>query len=237
ELDESSLPSSEEAIGEAVAQAVPDKVPVVNMMGVDLNRVTAAEICRTIDKVGPKLAERIVHDRTRNGWYRDIYDLTRIDGIGRRTFKSITGEEWDDDLCGPRQTIKKIMGSSDLSDVKLLAERVGKLKTFDGCLVAHVDGYVLATSWDHPSNEGLAALSPQIFKKVEGYLQTLQLGNVDTFTFYMQKIPVTLANSLDIYVAAIHTPKSFNQKHVSFVRALAKEVQRSFELQRQVTVE
>lgn len=48
---------------------------------VDVNTATVAELL-VLKGVGPALAESIVECRTKNGRFRDIYDLLRVDGIG-----------------------------------------------------------------------------------------------------------------------------------------------------------
>jgi competence protein ComEA len=48
---------------------------------IDLNRASAADL-ELLPGIGPKLAQRIVADRSRNGRYREIKDLIRVRGIG-----------------------------------------------------------------------------------------------------------------------------------------------------------
>ena len=55
---------------------------------VDINRASAADL-ELLPGIGPKLAQRIIADRTNNGSYRDVKDLIRVYGIGPMTLSRI----------------------------------------------------------------------------------------------------------------------------------------------------
>ncbi len=58
-------------------------VPVIS-----LNRSTVREFM-DIPGIGPKLAERIVHQREENGMFNDARDLLRVHGIGSKKLRHI----------------------------------------------------------------------------------------------------------------------------------------------------
>ena len=55
---------------------------------INLNRATAAEL-QTLPRIGPKIAERIVAFREKNGPFRSVRDLEMVPGIGRKTLEQI----------------------------------------------------------------------------------------------------------------------------------------------------
>ncbi|MCL6499729.1 MAG: helix-hairpin-helix domain-containing protein [Firmicutes bacterium] len=57
-------------------------------MAVSVNLATAEELQR-LPGIGPVLARRIVEDRARNGQYRQVEDLLRVKGIGRKTLDKL----------------------------------------------------------------------------------------------------------------------------------------------------
>jgi competence protein ComEA len=57
---------------------------------IDLNRADAATLT-LLPGVGPKLAERIVQDRSENGPYRTLADLDRVKGVGPAILQKIVG--------------------------------------------------------------------------------------------------------------------------------------------------
>lgn len=52
---------------------------------IDLNTATAVELER-LPRIGPKLAARIIAYREAHGPFEDVRDLTRVTGIGEKTF-------------------------------------------------------------------------------------------------------------------------------------------------------
>ncbi len=54
----------------------------------DLNRASAAELT-LIPGVGPKLAERIVAERTRRGGFAELEELRAVRGIGPKTWERV----------------------------------------------------------------------------------------------------------------------------------------------------
>lgn len=213
-----------------VEETVPDapEVDPVMVGGINVNRAAAGDFVTRLDGIGPKMGVRIVEDRELNGPFADAYDLSRVQGIGRKTFETITGLAWREDLCGNMGLLSEILESSrqSIPDIRAVANRVAQIKGYEGCVIAYRDGYVLATSWDHKMNETLGAFAPQMFKKVVAYIKRLKLGGMDAFTFFFEDHPVTLVNSGDIFLAAIHTPGRFSRRHVQIARTLTAELAR-----------
>jgi competence ComEA-like helix-hairpin-helix protein len=57
-------------------------------MRININTATVAELT-VLPQIGPRLAERIVEDRERNGMFDSLDDLTRVHMIGPRTVETI----------------------------------------------------------------------------------------------------------------------------------------------------
>jgi competence protein ComEA len=55
---------------------------------INVNTATSAEL-ETLPGIGPVLAQRIIDDRTANGPYRDVADLTRVSGISENMIDDI----------------------------------------------------------------------------------------------------------------------------------------------------
>lgn len=51
---------------------------------IDLNTADSHEL-QLLPSIGPKLAQRIIDDRTENGPYKSLKDLDRVRGIGPKT--------------------------------------------------------------------------------------------------------------------------------------------------------
>jgi competence protein ComEA len=78
------------AVAPVRAESPPSAAPVAEAPGAKINVNTAslAEL-ETLPGVGPKLAQRILDDRARNGNYKTLKDLDRVSGIGTKTLERL----------------------------------------------------------------------------------------------------------------------------------------------------
>lgn len=54
----------------------------------DLNRASASEL-ELLPGIGPRLAERIVSDRTARGPFRSVQELERVPGVGKGKLRAV----------------------------------------------------------------------------------------------------------------------------------------------------
>jgi competence protein ComEA len=79
------------AVGVSPPPAAPGgggTVPAAPGGPVNLNTATAAEL-DTLPGVGPVLAQRIIDHRTRNGGFRSVEDLRKVEGVGDARFEQL----------------------------------------------------------------------------------------------------------------------------------------------------
>ena len=55
---------------------------------VNINAAPASEL-ETLPRVGPKVAQRIVDFRTKNGAFKRIEDIMKVQGIGEKVYETI----------------------------------------------------------------------------------------------------------------------------------------------------
>jgi competence protein ComEA len=70
------------ALAPAYAQQAAPKAKI------NINTAPAAEL-ETLPRIGPKVAQRIVDYRTKNGSFKRIDDLMKVQGIGEKIFDEI----------------------------------------------------------------------------------------------------------------------------------------------------
>lgn len=70
------------------AEAAPELRALRDGERLDLNRASAAELT-LLPGIGPKLAERIVAERTRRGGYAQVDDLQDVHGIGPKLWQRV----------------------------------------------------------------------------------------------------------------------------------------------------
>ena len=198
------------------------------LKGLDLNKATANDLVKNIDGLGLKLAQRIVAYREKNGPYFFLIDLARVPGLGEKTFEQITGMplrtgvfrqlpivasvcwgwRWGSRMCGRSQSASR------------------RSAGFEGCMLAHTDGYVMAESWVSDKSEAFGAFAPQMYKKIATYVQELDLGGLGSITFFLEEQPFTLVRSGEIFLIAVHTPNRYSRKHVLIAQAVGSELGR-----------
>jgi competence protein ComEA len=70
----------------APATASPDKTALVN-----INTASAAEF-EALPGIGPKMAQRIVEYREKNGAFKKLEDLMNVKGIGEKNFLKLKAQ-------------------------------------------------------------------------------------------------------------------------------------------------
>jgi competence protein ComEA len=66
-------------------------VAVAAQAAVDLNTADAKAL-EKLPGIGPAKAQAIVEHRSKNGAFKTVDDLKKVDGIGDKTFESLKGE-------------------------------------------------------------------------------------------------------------------------------------------------
>ncbi len=70
------------ALASAYAQSAAPKAKV------NINTATASEL-ETLPRVGPKVAQRIIDFRTKNGNFKKVEEIMKVQGIGEKVFDDI----------------------------------------------------------------------------------------------------------------------------------------------------
>ncbi|MFN9978081.1 MAG: ComEA family DNA-binding protein, partial [Phycisphaerae bacterium] len=78
------------AVAPAQPESPPPAVPVAANppAKINVNTASIAEL-ESLPGVGPKLAQRLLDDRAKNGSYKSLKDLDRVSGIGTKTLERL----------------------------------------------------------------------------------------------------------------------------------------------------
>ncbi len=69
----------------ASTQSAPAEAQAVSKASINLNLATLEQL-ETLPGIGPKVAERIIEHRTKNGAFKRIEELMNVKGIGEKSF-------------------------------------------------------------------------------------------------------------------------------------------------------
>ena len=205
-------------------------IPVLLLRGLDLNQSSAEELMRVVDGIGEAMAQRIVDDRKENGPFFGLYDLGRVPGIGSKIYEKITGQPWLEEKYGQLPLVDELLGrwTGKHPDLKVVAGKFKEIAGFEGCMILHRDGDLLATSWQVESPDRLQAMAPQILKKVKHYMRHIVQGETYSVTVFLEGVSFTFVESEDICFVAVQNPKGLSRRHIQIINGLGVALGRRF---------
>jgi competence protein ComEA len=148
---------------------------------IDLN-TSDASILESLPGVGAFRAQLILEYRKLNGPFAGVYDLLRIQGIGRRLFRQITGlrplrknrrdrHEVLNDLLGIPTDQRPSLGQ--------IMQRASDALEATGSILSGPDGILLSqVGMDAQSADRYAAFTPNFFRKTRRYWPILGVDGV-----------------------------------------------------------
>ena len=140
---------------------------------VDINRATERELLR-LPGIGPRRAQAIIQYRQDPGRYASIFDLANAPGIGRKSFRNVTGLTFR--RKNRHEVLSGLLGSPPETRPTLLqlTEQIRTTLAARGCLLGNEAGQALAAS-GLPDDEAArhAALVPQLFRRARRCLDAL----------------------------------------------------------------
>lgn len=95
-----------------------------------------------------------------------------------------------------------------------VASRFKTLAGFDGCVIVHRDGDLLATSWKNDASDMLEVVAPQIVKKMEHYLQHACNDKLQAVSAYWKNLVLIFVENGAICFIAAQQPGAFSLAHV-----------------------
>ena len=187
---------------------------------INLNRC-AVEDLQTIQGIGPALAKRIIEFRDARGHFSSLDELRQIPGIGRKTFRALTGVE-------PR-ALNRLLGADHNRELSLqeIVHLTNALPGITGCMLAMSDGLFLTGELPPQfDRETISVFAPQLFKKVGRYTRELRVGQIRRFTIFTDQQPLSIFRAGDVYLIVIHNTRHFSKALLRRCERISQEIAR-----------
>ena len=187
---------------------------------IDLNRCSVEDLVR-IPGVGRTLAQRVIDFRNNRGQFTSLDELRLIPGIGRKTFRALTGAE-------PR-SLNRLLGVDDARELTLqeIVKLTNSLPGIEGSMLAMSDGLFLAGQLPAElDQEAISVFAPQLFKRVGRYVKELKVGHVRRFTIFTEQRPISIFHAGDVYLVIIHDTRHFSKKLLRQCERISQEIAR-----------
>jgi len=190
------------------------------MFLINLNRCSVEDLL-SIKNVGPALAKRIIAWRTEHGRFNSIEDLRQVSGVGRKTFRALTGAK--------AEALNRLLGVAADRELSLqeVVRLTSKLPGLQGCMLATSDGLLLTGEVSpHLDKEAISVFAPQLFKRVARYTKELKVGQVSRFTIFTDQQPVSIFGAEDVFLVIFHDSKHFSKRLLRQCERISFEVAR-----------
>jgi competence ComEA-like helix-hairpin-helix protein len=191
-----------------------------NRFLIDINRCSAEDLF-AIKGIGPSLAKRIIAYRTEHGRFNSLNDLRQVPGVGRKTFRALTGIR--------PQALNRLLGIAEDRELTLqeIIRLTSKLPGMAGCMLATADGLLLTGEVPpEMDQEAISVFAPQLFKRVARYTKELKVGQVSRFTLFTDQQPVSIFAAEEVYLVVFHDKKRFSKRLLRQCERISAEIAR-----------
>lgn len=222
----------QKAIGKRVREVVaetsnPDEESeqTERLGGVNINTAMDEQLL-TLEGVSAGMARNIVAYRTANGPFKSIFHLCRVPGLGRKTFKHITGMPWSDKHLHRKRKLATLIGitSKEASHLPTVAQALARKLNFAGCVISDQDGLVLAGSRAGDEGESFGAIVPRLIFQMRETAKAVQVGEIEFVSMCFGKKMFTVAVSGGVYLTCIHQSNKLTLGQLALFNKVAAEL-------------
>lgn len=215
----------------APASAVPETPTYVSALalerlnGVDLNTADEAQL-RTLCGVTPRVAAAILAYRRERGPFGDVFALANVPGVGRETFRKITGMPHSRTGRTPAEALIRCLGVDRQAAGQLpsLVRAIRNQSGLKGCVVSDRDGLLLAESGVGDEAGVWSAVIPRLFARMGEDLAVLGSEGVGAVSLWLGGRFVTISVSGDLYLTAVHASSRLSLRLQTVLRRVTHDL-------------
>jgi competence ComEA-like helix-hairpin-helix protein len=209
--------------GDAEPEAEPEQIE--RLGGVNLNAALEEQL-RTLPGVSQTMARNIVEYRLAHGPFKGIFSLCNVPGLGRKTFRHITGMPWSERHLHRNRKLSALLGLQprDVGHLPTVAAALAQKLNFAGCIISDQDGLVLAGSGAGGEGESFAAIVPRLIFQLREGVKALQADEIKSVSICFGRRMFTLAVSGSIYLTCIHQTNRLTMGQLKLFNKVAEEL-------------
>lgn len=219
-------PGLPDAVEAAAPPAFVSEQALGRLHGVDLNRAGAEDLM-TLRGVTARVAHAILEHRRQAGPFADIFALADVPGVGRETFRKITGMPYSRTGRHRREILARCLAVSPdvVGHLPSLVSAVARQRGLTGCVLTDRDGLLLAESGAGEQAVALSAVVPRLHNQVRENLAVVGAGDVQSISVRADGRFLTVTASGDIYLTVIHSSSRLSTRLQGVLLRISSELQ------------
>jgi competence ComEA-like helix-hairpin-helix protein len=210
---------------ETVAETEIEPEGMDSLGGVNLNAADISELM-TLEGVTLRVAQLLITHRLENGPFASIFDLQNIAGLGRKTFRKITGMPYSKKRYHRRRRLASLLNfpASKVSHLPTVAAALAGKPGFNGCIISDQDGMLLAQNGADEFAQPLSAIVPKMYRQLCENMDVVNLGHVDAISICIKGRMFTILAGRNVCLAAVHETNKVTRSQLVLARKVAKEL-------------
>lgn len=193
--------------------------------GIELNAADEQQL-RTLPGVTARVAAAILAYRRDHGPFVDVFALASVPGIGRETFRKITGMPFSRTGRLRGEVLARCLSlpPASVSHLPSLVRAIAGQAGLTGCVVSDREGLLLAESGVGEEAAAWSAVIPRLFAHLSEDLALVDGGAVGAVSLRMGGRFVTLSVSGNLFLTSVHASSRLSSRLQGLLRRVTCEL-------------
>ena len=199
------------------------------LYGVNLNTADSQQLM-SIGGISVSVASRIIKYRDSHGPFDNIFALCNVPGLGRKTFRKLTGMSYSRTKRHRAGRLVRLLGIPWLKVAHLptVAEGLSHIKGIFGCVFSDQDGLVIAECHAGDFAEAVAAVAREIMEQMRRNMDLIEVPAPTSVSISIKDQLLTVVQSGDIYMTVIHDSHRITGAQLNMIQTVARELAWAF---------
>ncbi|MFU8779557.1 MAG: ComEA family DNA-binding protein [Kiritimatiellia bacterium] len=192
---------------------------------ININVATASELM-LLAGVDTALANAIVTYRTEHGTFASVFDLFKVKGIDGIVFRQMTGMKAEHKHRHRRRTLASLLKipAGQVAGLTAVADAIARKAAFSGCLIADMDGLLLASTGMETTCRDLSAILPVSLNQISHNMQLADLKLTGMVSFTIDGVLYSAHKTGKVILAVAHKKNMIDESDLFFIRKVGREL-------------